>query len=166
MQAAIHKIELLLESSNLLKDSKVKLSKDNSSKYFKDLRYIYEKQFKTKLNPRDLSRWLNRRDFIYLYFKKDKPVGYIRIHEVIGKEQDKYKIKEIPPFKKLYYLSDLASTQKGYGSKMLKEMFNEFNGSFITSPWHDDLIPYYEKFGFKTYKPRQKNLPSVIQFKK
>jgi len=80
---------------------------------------------------------------------------------------EKEKYTNFFKIKKAIMLSDIAAhpKHKGYGANLLRYVLGQSKQKklpIITSPWKNDLIPYYEHFGFKPYYPKDKKLPSVI----
>jgi hypothetical protein len=164
MKQAIDKIDKLLEEAAInLKI--VKITEDNFKEYFPLYKKIYETQFKTKINLTDFKKWLKTSHMIILPISKNE--GAFARCKLL--KNDKY--TDFFKVKQAIMLSDFAAypNHKGYGTHLLRyiiERSKQKKLPIITVPWKDNLIPYYEHFGFKTYHPKDKKLPSVIMIRK
>ncbi len=78
-------------------------------------------------------------------------------------------VYDIAKKKHILFLSDLVSTEKGYGSILIKHIVKEsekINAELLTTPWNDDLIVYYNKNGFYTIKEHKRRLIMKYDIKK
>jgi GNAT superfamily N-acetyltransferase len=161
----MQKIDKLIEEATTAAGI-IKITSENNNQYYPIYKNIYEKQFHRKVSPSDFKKWLKSSHLIILPDGKDSG-AFARCKHI--KQPDKYcKFYKVP---EAIFLSDIAAhpQHKGYGSKILKYIINKARKEklpIITSPWKDTLIQYYESFGFKTIRPKDKNLPNVVMIKK
>ena len=141
----------------------IELNDSNSDKYTKQYIKLYKKKFKINLSENEAKKFY-KEDIVELILNKNKVVAFVKYGERSNDEYAKFfKIK------KYLSLSDLASNYHNAGKILTKRIIRKAKKlkiPVITIPWHDDLISYYEKLGFKTYKPENKKLPKVVMIAK
>jgi len=158
------KIEKLIEETTY--NQKITpITYSNFNEFFPLYKFIYEKQFKIKLNADDMKKWL-KNSHMFILPISNREGAFIRCKKLMAPN----KYLEIEKLKIAGFISDLAAypSGHGYGDVLMKFAINKAknqNIPLITVPWKDDLIKFYEKYGFKTYYPKNKKLPKVIQIK-
>ena len=155
--------QLLLEAAVNCKLKFVELKSNditNDNKYVKQYIKLYQDKFHTNLKLSEAKKFIEK-DHVVLALCDDDVVGFIRYGE---RSDDKY--AEYFNVRRYTSLSDLASKMPGTGKQLIRYMFKHAQAPYITVPWTDDLIKYYQKFGFKKSKPASsRKLPSVLMIK-
>jgi len=141
----------------------IELNDSNINKYIRQFITLYKKKFKINLSENEAKEFY-KNDTVELILNKDKVVAFVRYGERSNDEYAKFfKVK------KYLSLSDLASDYHNAGKILVRRVIRKAKKlklHVILDPWNDDLIPYYEKLGFKAYKPENKKLPKVIMIAK
>ena len=141
----------------------IKTKDDISKNEMFGLSKIYLDSFGDTLDDETFSKWMTNNDDVMICKKGENVVGYyrgavfntnMRYGELYGKP--------------VYSLSDLASSEKGVGKKLVNKSFDrgiELGVNiFITVPWKESLIKYYESFGFAVtdIAKGNKQYPSLV----
>jgi len=151
MKQATLKIEKLIEEAQSNKKIFYKLSQKDTN-LFPEITKLYVRNFNfRKYVPKDILDFVKNPDTCMWVIKNnDKIVGAVRIRR--RKAQEDIYLKKITKKPTIIFMSDLISEYKGVGSETINfiaKLSKKKGLEFFTSAWKKELVPYYEKNGFK-----------------
>ena len=136
----------------------------NISEYREEIKRLYLHVFKSNLSNKDINRFIA--DNFLIYVDADKIVGIIR-YKYINGEDEKY--NRLFGISNAIFLSDMLSVKKGVGARMVNDLLSlddtDRIEAFITIPWKNELIEYYNKFGFKELNPNDRRYPTSVMYR-
>jgi len=139
----------------------------------KQLAEICGKKFTRDCDDEIFIERLHDGDKLTVVLKNGKPVAYLRwfiYSGLINKKKREKMSKYLDLLKKddFIFLAELASDEKGMGKFIMEYFLMYIKGlglPIVTVPKTDDLISYYEQFGFTVVRPNNEKFPNVIMVK-
>lgn len=122
--------------------------------------FAHNKSFGTKYKNYHMLRWIDKyvksnKEKILVCVSESKIIGYCTMFEVkkslATSRYDRYSSTDTYTF-----ISNLCSIKKGGGSLLLKEIIKLNKNDLMLSITKDNLVRYYERFGFKRCYPYKK----------
>lgn len=135
--------------------NEILLLREIDNEIIDEIRELYKCVFNANYSVKEITDLIKKDGSDFYYIKdNNKVIGFYRLHKYSKDNNSKRYdpgIYKITGKNNIISLSDLITTVKGTGDRLIKHIINIAdleNRDLITTAWNKDLVSYYESKGF------------------